>query len=251
LPTAIARGDLLIYFQPKVKLPERSVYGFEALVRWHRSGKVVPPDEFINVAEESGLIVELDRFVLMQGTKLLAEYNRSRNEIYAISVNLSAVHFSTNRIFSWVKEALSASGLSPELLTLEITETVEMRDWRQAQNVILKLRSLGVRIAIDDFGTGYSSLGYLRSTAADELKIDKSLVEEIETSSKARFLMDGVLDMAHNLQLDVVVEGIETTEQEQAVFEMGALQAQGFLYGRAVPAEQALRKLSLATANSA
>jgi diguanylate cyclase (GGDEF)-like protein len=244
LPRAIADNHLDIYLQPKVVLPSRATYGFEALVRWHRDGRTIPPDEFITVAEESGLIFEIDRYVLQTAARIVSEFNRVHETAYSVSVNLSALHFASHRIITWVREALESSGLAPDLLTLEITETAEMRDWRQAQDVISRIRQLGTKIAIDDFGTGYSSLGYLRSTIADEIKIDRSMVQHIETSEKARFLLDGVLDMAHNLELEVVIEGVETAAQAETIHAMGANAAQGYLFGRPLPAEQALNALS-------
>ncbi len=243
LPRAIADGGLDIYLQPKVHLPSKTPYGFEALVRWRRGDRVVPPDEFITIAEESGLIYEIDRYVLRTASGYVAEYNRRMAAAVSVSVNLSALHFTADRIVGWVKEALDQSGLSPALLTLEITETAEMRDWGQAQKVIGFVKDLGAKISIDDFGTGYSSLAYMRSTFADEIKIDKSMVEHIETSQKARFLLDGVLDLSNNLGLEVVVEGIETDNQAAAVHAMGAGRAQGYLFGRPMPAAQALAAL--------
>ncbi len=244
LPAAIQNEDLLVYFQPKVALKGGLTYGFEALVRWKRHGTLMPPDEFIGVAEESGLILELDRAVLFTAVKLIARYNQAYRAAFSVSVNLSALHFSSPRIVAWIEQALATSELEARLLTVEITETVEMSDWKQARDIIARIRALGVRISIDDFGTGYSSLSYLRTTSADELKIDRSLVEKVETSDKARFLLDAVLDMANNLELEVVVEGIETAEQAQTLMEMGADFGQGFLYGRPVPAEDALAALS-------
>ncbi|MEM6693097.1 MAG: bifunctional diguanylate cyclase/phosphodiesterase [Pseudomonadota bacterium] len=242
LPRAIGDDALEIYFQPKVLLRNAEVYGFEALVRWHRNGNVIPPNEFITVAEESGVIIELDRYMLRSSAALVAEFNRKNGTAYSVSVNLSALHFSSRRIVGTIQEALEGSRLCPKLLTVEITETVELRDWRLTQKIISAIRSIGVKVSIDDFGTGYSSLSYLRTTMADELKIDRSLVEQIETSEKARFLLDGVLDMAHSLKMDVVVEGIETEPQAQTVASMGAARAQGYLYGRPVPAETAMKR---------
>lgn len=240
LPHAIVEGELAIYLQPKVYLPDGDPYGFEALVRWKRDGRVVPPDEFIKVAEECGLIYEIDQYVLRSATRLLAEYNHDHQTDYSVSVNLSALHFNARRIIGWVQEALNTSALAPDLLTLEITETAELRDWQEAQSIMSELRKLGTKISIDDFGTGYSSLGYLRSTVVDEVKIDRSIIDRIETCDKARFLLDGVLDMASNLGLVVVVEGVESPEQAKTLGHMGAPCAQGFLFGRPVPAEQAL-----------
>jgi diguanylate cyclase (GGDEF)-like protein len=242
LPKAIADGSLQVFLQPKVILDGRRIYGFEALVRWNRRGRLVPPDDFITVAEEGGLIIEIDRYVLRSASSIVAAFNRDHGTDYSVSVNLSALHFSSRRIIGWINEALEESALPPDLLTLEITETVELRDWRQAWDVIAGVRDLGAKISIDDFGTGYSSLGYLRTTIADELKIDRSLVEQVETSDRARFLLDGVLDMAQNLEIETVVEGVETEAQARTLIDMGANCAQGFLFGRPEPASSALSR---------
>lgn len=236
LPVAIENADLQVYLQPKVTLADRAIYGFEALVRWNRGGVVVPPVDFISLAEESGLVIDLDTFVLNRATELVSNWNQKNGTQFSVSVNLSAHHFNTSRILDRVETALWHSALPCELLILEITETVEMRDWEQASSVIRGLKKLGVKIAIDDFGAGYSSLAYLRAIMAHELKIDRTLVDELETSEKARVLLRSVLDIAQNLDLDVTVEGVETWEQADIVYKLGAKQGQGYLFGRPEPA---------------
>lgn len=240
LPKAIENGQLEIHLQPKISLRDQTVYGFEALVRWRRQDKLVLPGEFILVAEESGLVVEIDHYVLDHSTKIVADWNRLYGTDFSVSVNLSALHFNSQRIVQWVKNSLENSRLSPDLLALEITETMEMRDWKQAQAVISELKNVGSRISIDDFGTGFSSLAYLRTMNADELKIDRSLVEELETSEKARLMLASVLDIARNLELEVVIEGIETKGQTDILLNMGAVSGQGFYFGRPLPTHEAL-----------
>jgi len=246
LPLAIERADLQVYLQPKVTLADDTIFGFEALVRWNRRGDVVPPSDFISLAEESGLVIDLDTYVLNRATELVSDWNHENGTNFSVSVNLSAHHFNSSRILERVETALWHSALPRELLTLEITETVEMRDWEQASHVIQGLKELGVRIAIDDFGAGYSSLAYLRAIMAHELKIDRTLVDELESSEKARVLLRSVLDIAHNLDLDVTVEGLETHEQAEIVYKLGAAQGQGYLFGRPEPA---LDMLTSATEN--
>ncbi|MXQ08806.1 EAL domain-containing protein [Alphaproteobacteria bacterium GH1-50] len=240
LPVAIREGSLDIYFQPKVSLTDRAVTGFEALVRWHRKGGIVMPNEFIPLAEESGLIIELDLFILRRAAEIIAGWNKENGVALSVSVNLSALHLMSGKIVREVADALDATHLPPDLLTLEITESIELRDWARVQNTLLELRQLGCRISVEDFGAGFSSLAYLRAMNADELKIDQSLVSEIETSEEARFILDAVMDLAQNLAMSVVVEGIETEEQAAAIRQMGGSQAQGYLFGRPVPAEEAL-----------
>lgn len=242
LTLAVTEKRLDVFLQPKVHLPRGETYGFEALVRWRRGARVVPSEEFVNVAEESGLISEIDIHVLRAATRVVSDFNRRYGVNYSVSVNLSALHFTSHRIVDLVREAMEASEIGEGLLTLEITETLELRDWWVSQDVIGALRALGARISIDDFGTGYSSLGYLRSKVVDEVKIDRSIDAEIETSSEAQFLLDGILDIARNLSLDVVVEGVERPAQQEMLRKMGAHLAQGFLYGTPVAAETALKE---------
>ena len=240
LPRALEGEDLEIHLQPKVALPEGDVYGFEALVRWRRNGQLVPPSEFISIAEECGLVVDIDHFVLKKAAQTIADWNARHGTEYSVSVNLSAQHFNSSRISGWVEQALWDAALPPRLMTLEVTETTEMRDWLKAREVIKELKAFGCKIAIDDFGTGFSSLAYLRTMKAHELKVDRSLVIELETSRKAQLLLASVVEIARNFELEVTVEGIETIRQAEIVREIGAGSAQGFLFGRPLPPSEAL-----------
>lgn len=240
LPDAIASRAIDVFFQPKVHLGTRRVYGFEALARWYWRGRYVSPDEFVALAEESGRIFDLDLLVLKESMRLMAEWNLAHSTDLKVSVNLSALHFTTKRIVKEVERALHASGLRPHLLTIEITETIEIRDWSRVQEVLSDLREMGCRISVDDFGTGFSSMAYLRTIQAHELKIDRTLVHEIETSDEARFIFDAVLDLARNLKMSVVVEGIETETQANTIASLGGVYAQGYLFGRPKPAQEAL-----------
>ncbi len=240
LPAAIDNGDIHIFLQPKVNLTDGQVYGFEALARWMRNGAIVQPNEFISIAEENGMVIDIDNFVMQRAAELLSKWNHANGTEFSVSVNLSALHFNSRRIIQRVEDTLWTSLLPPHLLTLEITETVEMRDWAQAQNVIQELNELGSLISIDDFGTGFSSLAYLLTIKANELKIDRSLVAEVETSEQARLLLSSVLDIGKNLGMKVTVEGVENTRQRDIVFNLGARSAQGYYYGKPKPPEEAL-----------
>jgi diguanylate cyclase (GGDEF)-like protein len=236
LPDAIKAHELEVYLQPKVDIATAQVFGFEALVRWRRNGGIVPPVELIKVAEESGLILDLDRYMLDRATSLMSDWNRRHRTGFSISVNLSALHLLQGDAMNAVPEVLSRYGLPPDLLTLEITETVQLDNWDRVSQALSVLRQTGCRIAIDDFGTGYSSLAYLRAISADELKIDKSLVAEIETSTDAQVILEAVCKLAGSLKMDVVVEGIERESQARLLLEMDFVHGQGFLYGRPRPA---------------
>ncbi|MGI9394069.1 MAG: putative bifunctional diguanylate cyclase/phosphodiesterase, partial [Boseongicola sp.] len=240
LPRAILQGELEVYLQPKVDLQSGRVKGFEALVRWKRDGEILPPADFIQIAEESGRIVDIDRFVLDTAVEIIAAWNRRYSTDFSVSVNLSGLHFRRAQSLSFVHDALLRHGLPPELLTLEITETVQLANWEQVGESVAELRDRGCRISIDDFGTGYSSLAYLRTISADELKIDKSLIAEIETSGESQFILDAVLDLARSLGLEVVVEGVERPEQREILCKLGCTNGQGFLFDRPKPAENAL-----------
>ncbi len=240
LPRAILQGELEVFLQAKVDLQSARVKGFEALVRWRRDGTILPPGDFIQIAEETGRIIDIDRYVLDTAVEIIANWNRSYSTDFSVSVNLSGLHFRGAGSLSFVTDALQRHSLPPELLTLEITETVQLANWEQVGQSVAELRSRGCRISIDDFGTGYSSLAYLRTISADELKIDKSLIAEIETSDESKFILDAVLDLARSLGLEVIVEGVERQEQREILCKLGCTNGQGFLFDRPKPAEHAL-----------
>lgn len=251
LPGAIAKGELEVFLQPKVALDTGTVLGFEALVRWYRDGEYLSPASFIQIAEECGLVIDIDICVLDRAVAQVAEWNRRNGTDFSVSVNLSGLHFSGAASLDFVGEALARNGLRPEKLTLEITETVQLANWDQVGQAVAGLRQLGCRISIDDFGTGYSSLAYLRTINADELKIDKSLIDEIETSEEAQFILDAVLELAESLGLSVVVEGIERQGQCRFLQKIGCKRGQGYLFDRPRPAADALAAATLANAGHA
>ncbi len=240
LPKAIENHELEVFLQPKIHLDTGGVSGFEALVRWRRDGTLLEPGRFIKIAEDSDRIRDVDAYVLDRAVGLISDWNRRYRTDYSVSVNLSAEHFRNREPLPFVEKALNKHGLAAEKLTLEITETVQLSSWDIVEATVNELKSLGCRISIDDFGTGYSSLVYLRTISADELKIDKSLIDEIEHSSEAQFILDAVIDLAHSLGLEVVIEGIERDEQLDIVRKLGCKSGQGYLFGRPSPASDAL-----------
>lgn len=242
LPKAIAKKELEVFLQPKVKLATGEVLGFEALVRWRRNGVMLNPAQFISLAEDSNRIQEIDAYVLDRAVQIVADWNRRHRTHFEVSVNLSGVHFVSQNALPFVGEALARHAFAAELLTLEITETVQLSSWDTAEKIVSQLKSMGCKISIDDFGTGYSSLAYLRTISADELKIDKSLIDEIERSDEARFILDAVLDLASSLGLNVVVEGIEREEQRAFLQGLGCEVGQGYLFGKPLEANKALAR---------
>ncbi|NND19746.1 MAG: EAL domain-containing protein [Silicimonas sp.] len=242
LSEAMKWGEIEAWFQPKVSLETEAVFGFEALCRWNRGGTLVPPNEFIPVAEASGSIIELDLYMMREACRIVSAWNRSVGTEYSVSVNLSATHFRSGSIVESVARVLRDTGLTPGLLTLEITETVQLVNWDVVRDIFAQLRKLGCRISIDDFGSGYSSLAYLRAMQADELKIDRSLVQEIETSDEARHVLSSVIELAHSLNMRVIVEGVESEDQSDILSSLGCIYGQGFLFGRPMPAKSALAR---------
>ncbi|MEM7517335.1 MAG: bifunctional diguanylate cyclase/phosphodiesterase, partial [Planctomycetota bacterium] len=242
MPKAIETGEIEVFFQPKVDLVTGLTVSFEALARWRRDGRLLQPAEFITIAEETGMIIGLDEHMLDAAVETIASWNARHGTEYSVSVNLSALHFRSSGSLAFVKETLDRHGLPPRLLTLEITESVQLANWSEVGRAVASLRALGCRIAIDDFGAGFSSLAYLRMISADELKIDRALVREIASSDQAQFILDAVLELAEHLGLDVVVEGVEDREQHLRLREMGCRVGQGYFFCRPIPAEEALTR---------
>ncbi|MEV4537962.1 EAL domain-containing protein [Asanoa sp. NPDC049518] len=245
LDRAIHDGGLALEYQPIVRLGDGHAVGFEALLRWsHPTRGRLTPDAFIDVAEESGLIVPIGEWVLR--TAIAAAATWRKGQPYGapyVAVNVSARQFRTPGFVRLVKRELAAAKLPPSCLMLEITESLLLRDDDQVWDDLAEVRRLGVRVAIDDFGTGYSSLSYLRHVPLDVLKIDRLFTGTVATSTQQRALVDGIVRLAHTLGLEVVAEGIETTEERDLLRRIGCPYGQGFLFSRPMPLPDALRWL--------
>ena len=235
LPRALRSGELEVFLQPRVNLADRTYTGFEALVRWTWGDDYVPAEKLISMAEETGLIFELDRYMIDRAVQVMADWNRRRKTSFPVSVNLSALHLEREMGVQFILDCLQRHRLAPELLTIEVTETTNLSKWRHFDG-LSGLREAGCRISIDDFGTGYSSLARLRSLPADEIKIDRMLASELVDNKDARFVLDAVLVLASNLEMEVVIEGIEDEDQLAVLIELGCHQGQGFLFGKPRPA---------------
>jgi EAL domain-containing protein (putative c-di-GMP-specific phosphodiesterase class I) len=234
LQRAMVSDQLELHYQPLVRLEDGSVSGLEALLRWrHPERGLVGPDEFVPLAEEMGLIVPIGRWVLREGCRQAKAIQEEvpREPPLTMSVNLSVKQLQHSDIVGDVREALEDSGLAPELLTLEITETVMMTDTDLAVQRLQELRSLGVRLAMDDFGTGYSSLSYLSRFPVDILKMDRSFLAA-GASPEASGLATAVVSLGQTLNLDVVAEGIEFPEQWTTLRDLGCGLGQGFYFAR-------------------
>ncbi|CAN7383769.1 putative bifunctional diguanylate cyclase/phosphodiesterase [Massilia sp. LjRoot122] len=238
LRRAIAQDELFVQYQPKVDLRSGCLAGFEALVRWrHPEYGIVPPDEFIPIAEESGMIVPIGEFVLRSAVAQLAAWRAEGLPLAPVAVNLSARQFLQSDVIATVGALLDASGLAPGLLELELTESVSMADPERSVVVMQGLGDLGVMLSIDDFGTGYSSFGYLRRLPLDKLKIDKSFVQDMAHSAESSAIVQAIVAMAHRLQLAVIAEGVETAGQVAALRKADCDQIQGYYYSRPLAVE--------------
>ncbi|CCG04797.1 putative bifunctional diguanylate cyclase/phosphodiesterase [Blastococcus saxobsidens] len=237
---ALERHELVLHYQPIVDLASREINGYEALVRWqHPERGLVPPAQFITLAEDSGLIVPIGRWILREATRQAAAWQRIDGRAPRMSVNVSVCQFRHPDLVDDVTEALRASGLAPDRLTLEITESLFAQDTTGTTLKLEQLKALGVRLALDDFGTGYSSLSYLRRFPIDILKIDKSFVDGVATSCEDRAVIGAIVALGQTLHLDLVAEGIETAEELAALEALGVQSGQGYHLGRPAPPQYA------------
>ena len=230
---AAARGELRLHYQPLYAAPDGALVGMEALLRWQRSDDcLMMPGHFIAVAEEVGLIPEIGEWVTATACREAAGLFAGLDGDLRVAVNVSPRQLQTGTFAGWVRRQLQDSGLRPEQLELEITESVLMDDRAETETTLRELCQLGVRLSIDDFGTGYSSLGYLQRYPFDTLKIDRSFVVGGTTDANTARLVETIVTMAHGLNLETVAEGVETAEQMAFVQGCGCDLIQGFLLGR-------------------
>ncbi|MEW5773835.1 MAG: EAL domain-containing protein [Thermodesulfobacteriota bacterium] len=236
LRRALGRGEFLLHYQPIVSLADGRLTGFEALVRWLHPGKgLIPPADFIALAEETGLILPLGAWVLDQACGQLSRWHeRAPDRNLTMSVNLSAAQINHANLVDQVERTLRKSGLPPQSLKLEITESVVMQNAEAASSLLKQLRDLSVRLSIDDFGTGYSSLSYLNRFPVDTLKIDRSFVSGMADQAENLGIVQSVVGLAHTLGMDVVAEGVETPEQMDSLKGLDCEFAQGYLFSRPV-----------------
>ncbi|MDE2334342.1 MAG: EAL domain-containing protein [Rhodospirillales bacterium] len=233
---ALENGEFEIHYQPFLDLLTNEIVGFEALARWrHPARGMVPPTDFIPLAEQTGLIEKLGSWVLETACRTVALWPGAPS----IAVNLSPVQVRNPMIVATVQEALRRSGLEASRLELEITEGVLLCDGPGSLATLQRLKSLGVRISMDDFGTGYSSLGYLRNFAFDRIKIDRSFVSGLPASRDCAAIVNAILGLGRSLGIAVTAEGVETTDQLERMRQEGCDEAQGYLISRPLPAEQA------------
>ncbi|MGO9514506.1 MAG: putative bifunctional diguanylate cyclase/phosphodiesterase [Steroidobacteraceae bacterium] len=249
LREALRLKQLDVHYQPFVNLITRKVVGLEALIRWrHPVHGMIPADQFIPVAEETGLIVPMGNFVLHRTLQTMSAWQRSGVSLVPISLNVAPAQLQRGELQSTITTLLKTHALSPELLQLEMTERAvfdssQAKSGENRQDTMARLRDLGIKIAIDDFGTGYSSLSYLKNWRVDALKIDRSFVRDLVTDSSDLAIVSAIIAIARHLHIQVIAEGIEGYQQAEILRKLGCSVGQGFLFARPMPADQCLAML--------
>jgi diguanylate cyclase (GGDEF)-like protein/PAS domain S-box-containing protein len=234
---AIENGEFELHYQPQHDLQSNAIVGVEALIRWNRPGQgMIAPLKFIPVAEMSGLIVPIGEWVMQEACRQAQDWQQRGADPISVAVNVSARQFKDPEFVTKIAQCLESTGLDPHLLELELTESIVMEDPVNNAARLNKIRDLGVSISIDDFGTGYSSLSYLRQFPIDTLKIDRSFVRDVHIDTHNAAIVTAILAMAHQLQIGVVAEGIETNEQQEFLAKHGCGIGQGYYFSKPVPA---------------
>lgn len=237
LREALKRNELMLHYQPQITLDDGGLIGAEALLRWrHPQRGLIPPDKFIPIAEDSGLIIPIGEWVLRTACQQAKAWLDEGRGLPRMAVNLSGVQIEHSDILATVQRVLAETGLPPACLELEITETYIMRQAQRSIQVIEDLRGLGICLAIDDFGTGQSSLGYLKRLPVDKLKIDRSFVMDIPQDTNDMAITRAIIALGHSLRLTVLAEGVENAEQAGFLSELGCDEAQGYYYSRPLDA---------------
>ncbi|MUG71475.1 EAL domain-containing protein [Paenibacillus validus] len=239
LRKALERGEFRVFYQPIVNLKNGTVFGMESLVRWiHPEWGMISPGEFIPLAEETGLIVPIGNWVLKQACVQNKEWQRQGYAPLVVSVNISAIQFHQLNFVQIVMDALDESGLSPDLLCLEITENIAMNNVPYILDTMQKLKLLGVRISIDDFGTGYSSLSYLKRFRVHTLKIDQSFIRDVTSDEDNAAIVTALIAMSHRLKIKSLAEGVETQDQLEFLISQGCDEIQGYVFSKPMPASE-------------
>lgn len=239
LRRAIKNGEFTLYYQPQVDVETRSIVSFEALIRWNsKKFGWVSPGEFISLAEETGLIVPIGEWVLRTACRQNRDWRNKGYPYNFISVNVSAIQLQKSDFVTVVKKVLEETGIEPQSLEIEITESVMMESLRLSLSSLNELRNIGVRVALDDFGTGYSSLNYLKSLPINTLKIDKTFIDGLCKESYEEIITEQIISLAHKIGLEVVAEGVELEEQLKSLEIKSCNKIQGYYFGKPLPPEE-------------
>lgn len=237
LRRGLERHEFTVYYQPKININNHTVAGVEALVRWQRNGRIIPPDRFVPLAEETGLIAPLGEWVLHSACAQTRTWRATGFPSLRIAVNVSSRQFDREDLPQAIEGILQDTGLAPDGLELEVTETAVMENVARTEATLRVLKAIGIHVSVDDFGTGYSSLSYLKRFQLDALKIDQSFIRDIPGDENAEAIVSAVVALGQRLGLTVVAEGVERPEQEAFLRRQRCDQAQGYLYSRPVTAE--------------
>ncbi|MCM3128411.1 EAL domain-containing protein [Paenibacillus provencensis] len=238
LRRALERDEFLLHYQPQIRADDESIIGVEALVRWNHPTKgILPPGLFVPVAEDTGLIMELESRVLYEACRQMQSWHASGGPLISVAVNLSSHQFYHSGLTQQIKDVIEKTGLEAKYLELEITESLMMNP-EISSGVLKELASLGIKISLDDFGTGYSSLSYLKKLPINKLKIDRSFIQDIAHNDNDKAIVASIIDMAHHLNLNVIAEGIETKDQLDILCRHNCREVQGYYFSRPLPASE-------------
>ncbi len=239
LRRALDRNELSLSFQPKTSLHTNTMVGAEALIRWsHPTFGEVPPEHFIPLAEENGMILQIGDWVIEQACLQMHAWRKTHKPFGPLSVNLAGAQLRQPHLVTRIEQLLADNGLEPGCLQLEITENFIMSQTQEALAVLHKLKKLGVQLAIDDFGTGYSSLSYLKRLPLDILKIDQSFVRGLPEDTHDAAIVRAIIALGRSMQLTVIAEGVENSEQQQFLAAEGCEQMQGYIVSLPLPPEE-------------
>jgi EAL domain-containing protein (putative c-di-GMP-specific phosphodiesterase class I) len=245
---AVGRREIFVHYQPEFDLTDNRLLRFEALARWkHPTLGMIPPDKFIPIAEESGIIGALGATIMEMACTEAVRWQSMAAQPIQIGVNVSSIQFRHKGFVEELKSILARTGLRPDLLQIEVTESVMMGANEQAKETMNYLRAMGISMAIDDFGTGYSNLSYLPSLSFDALKIDRSFMLNLEFQPETESMIQTLIALAQNLGMRVIIEGVETAEQLALIKSLGANEVQGYFMGRPTPNPQELIMLAVAS----
>ena len=240
---SLARGEYRLHYQPKVRLDTGAISGFEALLRWEQEGRLVPPLEFVPILEDTGLVVPVGEWVLRSACEQIAKWSRMDVAPRPVAVNISARQFQRKNLATTVQQILRETRVAPDLLELELTETLLMSDAEEAVEMLRELKGLGVHLSVDDFGTGYSSLAYLRRFPLDTLKIDRTFIQHAVSKPDDATLTLTIINLAHSMRLKVVAEGVETEGQLGFLRMHGCDEIQGYYFARPADAAECTQAL--------
>jgi diguanylate cyclase (GGDEF)-like protein len=245
LKKALDNDEFILHYQPQIDVETKNIIGFESLVRWLSPDMgLVPPLKFIHIAEETGFIVPLGEWILRTSCQFCKNINRERNTNYKISVNISVMQLLQDNFNDMVERALKDTGLSANLLELEITESIIMESPELIVGKLKQLRQKGISVALDDFGTGYSSLAYLKNIPITTLKIDKLFIDDISSDDSNTTLTDSIISLGHKIGLTIVAEGVETTDQLKYLENNKCDMIQGYLFSKPLPPEDISKLLN-------